>query len=148
LFLLLLISACKNTQSTQSTSAAINQSADISTLFSLKTSSCMGPCPVFNFKLTSDSSYYFSGEANTGIEGELKKKLNEAKYNELMELLNSVSWSRFENKYESMQSDLPTRDFFYNLSQDSIFVRQNSLEPRELTVLSDNILKFVDDNKQ
>jgi hypothetical protein len=134
-----MFSSCKSTQKKSNVEASEARSE---LLFSLNTTPCMGPCPVFELKIYADSTLSFTGVDNTEI-ASLNKKLSGDQFISFSRLINNLEWNKFEKKYESQMSDLPTRKFFYNYNNDSISVYQYSLEPRGLTQLADELPKIV-----
>jgi len=137
--LFIMFLSCK---STQRKSNDVSTEANSELLFSLSTTPCMGPCPVFELKIYADSTLSFMGTDNTEIVS-LSKKLSDDQFILFSRLINNLEWNKFEKKYESQMSDLPTRNFFYNYNNDSISVYQYSLEPRRLTKLADELPKMV-----
>lgn len=54
------------------------------------TSSCMGPCPIFDLKITPDSNMYQFGYKNTLHSGPNKFKLDSIDFNRIQRKLNSI----------------------------------------------------------
>lgn len=48
---------------------------DTSVIFSLKTTSCMGQCPVYEFKVFEGKSYVFTGESKCDSNRETNRKI-------------------------------------------------------------------------
>ena len=112
-------------------------------LFSLNTSSCMGPCPVYELLLNSDSTISFNGLANTQLKGENLLKLDSLQFLHVNAIINNIDWKNLKSRYDSDMLDLPSKSFMYNMQNDSVNVYQYGLEPKSLVDLSNNLLDFV-----
>jgi hypothetical protein len=125
---------------TQDKATSSNQSVDADVLFSLKSTSCMGECPVYELKIMRDSTIHFIGVKFTTIEGAASKKLSSDEYTRIIAMINEVGWSKLEDKYESNMSDLPSFNFVYKDKR----VYQYGQEPKSLSKLRKDLLPIID----
>ncbi|WKK82424.1 DUF6438 domain-containing protein [Marivirga arenosa] len=133
----LLFTSCKSNQTSSAT--------EIEEIFSLNTTSCMGPCPVFNLTLYGDKRLVFEGKQNTDLAGEYEKQLSEEQFDALMAIVESADWANLEEEYRSDMTDLPTQNFMYNRNGVIKKVMRYGAGPESISNLSDTILTFVEE---
>jgi hypothetical protein len=141
-FLLLLLILSCGTQQKQSKS---NTDGYSDFLFSLKTSSCMGECPVYSFSIKTDSTFLFDGKEHTMIKGIVTRKLSMKEYAELISIIDEVTWGSLKSNYTSDMSDLPTKTFYYNFNKEDIKVTQYGNEPKDLSAMYKKLYEHVND---
>ena len=132
----LMVTSCKTPQKTKS-----NDSAN---LFSMKSTSCMGECPLYELSIDESYTVYFNGIQYTNISGKMSKKLSAEDKKMVMGVIEKVKWSKLEDKYTSNMSDLPSYVFSYQSNGMIKKVSQYGSEPESLNALRKNLLAIVD----
>ncbi|MBK6266865.1 hypothetical protein JKA74_17610 [Marivirga sp. S37H4] len=139
LLIILLLVSCKQQQRLSANASE----QDNELLFSMSSSSCMGPCPVYEIALYADSTLVFKGEENTKLQGLNQKKLSAGEFDAFMGLIKMVKWNELNPRYVSDMSDLPSQEYYYNFEGNNIAVYKYGLEPKSLAELNRAILPFV-----
>ena len=134
-FLIFFVTACKSNQGIQS------QKAD--EIFTLNTTSCMGPCPVFELSLYGDKKLVFEGKENTALRGEHETFLTDEQFDSLLGIIEGADWLNLEDEYKSKMLDLPTQNFTYNRNGITKSVIRYGAGPESISNMSDVILTFV-----
>jgi len=134
--------ACFLVSCTSSKTGSVDNGEEI---FSLNTTSCLGPCPVFELSLYGNKVLVFKGEENTSLTGEHKKKLTDDQFEALTDIIESADWVNLEEDYRVQMSDLPTQKYTYNRNGISKRVSRYGGGPESLQNLSDIILTFVEE---
>lgn len=98
---------CKNTP--QKSSAELDKS-----LFYLKTTECMGECPVFTFTVFADGACTYEGNANVEKIGSFAGKLSPEQLNGLKTQLVSSDFFNLNVKNNTLVKDLPSTYLYYN----------------------------------
>lgn len=75
--------------------------------FIIERSACFGKCPVFQIRLFQNGDVYFKGKKNVSKIGVYKGKLSLSKTRKFFKALDSLSWSRYEDRYKNPATDLP-----------------------------------------
>ena len=133
---IILAFSCK----TQDKAISSNQSKDADILFSLTSTSCMGECPVYELLIKTDSTIHFVGKKFTTIKGVASKKLSPSEYTKIITIIDEVTWSKLDDKYNSQMSDLPSFTFKYKNKS----VYQYGSEPKSLIKLRKDLLPIID----
>ncbi|WP_139828050.1 DUF6438 domain-containing protein [Marivirga sericea] len=133
---LLFLMSCK----TSSSSTSAQKAEEI---FSLNTTSCMGPCPVFELSLYGDKSLVFNGKENTEVSGKHEVVLTDEQFEALLGIIESADWLSLDNEYKTNMMDLPTQKFTYNRKGISKNVSRYGAGPESIANMSDTILTFV-----
>jgi len=134
-FLIFFVTACKSNQGMKS------QKAD--EIFTLNTTSCMGPCPVFKLSLYGDKKLVFEGKENTALRGEHETFLTDEQFDSLLGIIDGADWLNLEDEYKSKMLDLPTQNFTYNRNGITKSVIRYGAGPESISNMSDVILTFV-----
>ncbi|WKK86856.1 DUF6438 domain-containing protein [Marivirga arenosa] len=137
ILLICFIASCKSTTG--------NNSQKVEEIFSLNTTSCYGPCPVFNLMIYGDKRLVFEGKENTDLSGEHEKQLTDDQFDALMAIVESADWANLEEEYRSDMTDLPTQNFMYNRNGVIKKVMRYGAGPESISNLSDTILTFVEE---
>jgi hypothetical protein len=132
-----LLVSCKTSSSTSA--------QDPEEIFSLNTTSCMGPCPVFELSLYGDKKLVFNGKENTEVSGKHEVVLTDEQFEALLGIIDSADWLSLDNEYKSNMMDLPTQKFTYNRRGISKNVSRYGAGPESISNMSDTILTFVQD---
>lgn len=134
--IILFLMSCKN--------KPINSNQQAEEIFSLNTTSCMGPCPVFELSIYGDKTLFFKGEENTSLKGEHKKTLTDEQFEALLGIIESADWANLDDTYKSNMLDLPTQNFSYNRNGLKKKVSRYGDAPESISTMSDTILTFVE----
>lgn len=129
--------ACKSNKSISSQQAE--------EIFSLNTTPCMGPCPVFELSLYGDQTLVFNGKENTKISGKKEVKLDDEQFEALLGIIESADWANLKEEYRSNMQDLPTQNFIYNNNGVMKKVSRYGAGPESISNMSDTILTFVEE---
>ncbi len=114
-------------------------------IFSLNTTACMGPCPVFELSLYGDRRLLFNGKENTKISGEKEVVLEEDQFEALLGIIELADWKNLKEEYTSNMLDLPTQYFSYNYNGIKKKVSRYGAGPKSISEMSDTILTFVEE---
>ena len=68
-------------------------------------SGCYGECPIYNYRLESDGTIIYAGEAYTKNEGVYKAKINSAYFNYFLKSLNQIDVPNLEDEYKFSATD-------------------------------------------
>ncbi len=128
----------------QDKSSPSSPSTDSETIFSLKSTSCMGQCPEYEIIIKADSTIFFEGKKYTTVIGDENKKLSSEEYDEIMGVIKKVEWSKLNKKYVSQMSDLPSYSFFYSTGGVQKRVYQYGNDPKSLNSLRKALLPIID----
>ncbi|WP_375579421.1 DUF6438 domain-containing protein [Marivirga tractuosa] len=137
LFVFCLMVSCKTNSATSS--------QKVEEIFSLNTTSCMGPCPVFELSLYGDKKLVFNGKENTEVSGEHEVVLTDDQFESLLGIIESADWVNLDKQYKSNMMDLPTQKFTYNRKGVSKSVSRYGAGPESISNMSDTILTFVEE---
>jgi hypothetical protein len=114
-------------------------------IFSLNTTACMGPCPVFELSLYGDQRLVFNGIENTKVSGKKEVKLEDEQFEALLGIIESADWVNLKEEYRSNMMDLPTQNFSYNYNGIKKDVSRYGAGPQSISKMSDTILTFVEE---
>lgn len=114
-------------------------------IFSLNTTSCMGPCPVFELSLYGDKKLVFNGKENTKVSGKKEVVLEDEQFEALLGIIDAADWMNLEEEYRSKTLDLPTQNFSYNRNGIRKNVSRYGAGPESISKMSDTILTFVEE---
>ncbi|WP_041649753.1 DUF6438 domain-containing protein [Marivirga tractuosa] len=114
-------------------------------IFSLNTTACMGPCPVFELSLYGDQKLVFNGKENTKIKGKKEVKLDDEQFEALLGIIQTADWANLKEEYKSTMQDLPTQNFTYNNNGVVKQVSRYGGGPASISNMSDTILTFVEE---
>lgn len=145
-FIILIIFGLISCKQQQQTATASSESQEPEKLFTLSTTPCFGPCPVFNLALYSDSTLMFEGKQHTDLQGVHNRKLSAAEYDAFIGLLKMVKWENMNPRYVSDMTDLPSQEFYYNFDGVEKNVYKYGLEPQSLANLSQALLAYVNES--
>ncbi|HET8859830.1 DUF6438 domain-containing protein [Marivirga sp.] len=122
-----------------------NSVPEAEVIFSLKTTSCMGECPVFEMELYGDKTLVFNGKQHTEVSGEQQKTLTDEQFEALLGIIESADWPGLDDEYKSTMLDLPTQNFKYNRNGIQKSVIKYGTAPKSINNMSDIILTFVEE---
>jgi len=112
--------------------------------FRVKTTSCITECPAFEFFYLSDSIAIISSKENLLPAGDYYHLLNQDEIKELEELINSVSWEKYNELYPTLMKDLPTIEYTVNLKNGIVKrIKINGLEPQQLIKLRGQLIEII-----
>ncbi|WKK76960.2 DUF6438 domain-containing protein [Marivirga salinae] len=114
-------------------------------IFSLNTTACMGPCPVFELSLYGDKRLVFNGKENTEISGKKEVVLEDEQFEALLGIIDAADWMNLKEEYRSDMLDLPTQNFSYNRNGIRKNVSRYGTGPESISNMSDTILTFVEE---
>ncbi len=98
---------CKNTP--QKSRAELEE-----TLFYIKTTECMGTCPVYTFTIFTNGACTYQGTANVAKIGSFVGKLTSEQLNKLKTQLISSDFLNLDIKSNALVKDLPSTYLYYN----------------------------------
>ncbi|MGM0579522.1 MAG: DUF6438 domain-containing protein [Bacteroidota bacterium] len=130
--------------SCQSNKNMTSENAEV--VFSLKTTPCIGECPVYELNLYGDKTLVFEGKEHTSLEGSHKKELSDEQFDKLMGIVETANWDNLEPSYKSNMNNSPTQNFSYNRNGLSKNVSKEGNEPEELSNMSKLILTFIEED--
>lgn len=114
-------------------------------IFSLTTTGCMGPCPVFELSLYGDKRLVFNGKENTKVSGEKEVVLGDEQFEALLGIIETADWGNLKDEYRSNMQDLPTQNFSYSRNGVRKEVTRYGAGPESISNMSDVILTFVEE---
>lgn len=74
----------------------------------IKTSFCLGSCPVFKLTIDKDGLAEFDGIEYTKFKGKSKKQLDKTSVDEIFDLINYIAIKKLNDYYEVNYTDAPT----------------------------------------
>ncbi|MCD6564319.1 MAG: hypothetical protein J7K53_00090 [Bacteroidales bacterium] len=83
-------------------------------LFSMKKTSCYGPCPVYEMKIYKNGFVKLTAEEHLDLKGEFYTKLPGSKVKTLISIFKEAGFFEMEGQYTSIIKDLPTTWIFYS----------------------------------
>ena len=83
-------------------------------LFSMKKSSCYGPCPVYEMKIYKNGFVKLTAEEHLDLKGEFYTKLPGSKVKTLVSKFNEAGFFEMKNHYISITKDLPTTWVYFS----------------------------------
>jgi len=83
-------------------------------LFSIKKTSCYGPCPVYEMKIYKNGFVKLTAEEHLDLKGEFYTKLPGSKVKTLISKFKEAGFFEMEGQYTSIIKDLPTTWIFYS----------------------------------
>jgi hypothetical protein len=83
-------------------------------VFSMKKSSCYGPCPVYELKIYKNGYVKLTAEEHLDLQGEFYTKLPGSKVKALISKFKEAGFFEMENEYTSITKDLPTTWIYFS----------------------------------
>ena len=83
-------------------------------LFSMKKSSCYGPCPVYEMKIYKNGFVKLTAEEHLDLKGEFYTKLPGSKIKSLVTKFEDADFFEMEGHYTSITKDLPTTWIYFS----------------------------------
>ena len=114
-------------------------------VISMKKTSCMGDCPVYEISIYSNRTVLLKAEENLELEGTYKSKLSKENYEELVTAFENSNFFSFKNEYTSrIFKDLPTTWIFYSTSDRQKKIKDYYGAPEELKKLEIMVASLID----
>lgn len=83
-------------------------------LFSMKKTSCYGPCPVYELIIYKNGFVKLTAEEHLDLKGEFYTKLSGSKVKELVSKFKEAGFFEMEDHYTSIIKDLPTTWVYFS----------------------------------
>ncbi len=83
-------------------------------LFSMKKTSCYGPCPVYEMKIYKNGFVKLTAEEHLDLKGEFYTKLPGSKVKTLVSKFEEAGFFEMEGQYTSIIKDLPTTWVYFS----------------------------------
>lgn len=120
-------------------------------MFSLKTTECMGTCPVYTFIVYSNGNCMYKGAANVNNLGTFYGTLSSNQLNNLKEKLSTSDFFKLEVENNTLVKDLPSSYLYYNDgNNDRTIMYYNSVNKKamELIELANELITNVEWNEK
>ncbi|MFW6328106.1 MAG: DUF6438 domain-containing protein [Bacteroidota bacterium] len=115
-------------------------------VISMKKTSCMGNCPVYEISIHENRSVKLHAKENIGMEGQYRSKLSKQRYNNLVSAFESGKFFSFENTYTSrIFKDLPTTYIYFSHEGENKKIKDYYGAPKELKELEKRVARLIDE---
>jgi len=102
-------------------------------VLSYKRTSCLGRCPVYDFRIYSDKTCDVDGKLFFVVEGEYEGVLTQAQYDDVLKRINDINYFDFDNSYDDPYvQDIPATYISVQLNGKSKSIKCRYDTPAEL----------------
>lgn len=112
-------------------------------IISMTKTQCFGACPAYEFELYSDRTASYNGLAFTERKGEWEARLNKKQFDSIIKEFEESDFFKFEDRYYSDITDLPTTYLFYSDGTSEKKVMDYYGAPDELKKLEEKVEELI-----
>ena len=114
-------------------------------IIEVKRSPCYGDCPVYDFRVYSNSFAELDAQKNTNWVGAYSARLSTGKMSGIKKMFQKSEFFTLEDSYSSPATDLPTTEIYYKHKGQEKTIKVYGDGPEQLKTLIEGIVETVDD---
>lgn len=100
---------------------------------SFKKTSCLGKCPVYEFKILNNKSCSVNGELFFVVEGEHEGNITQAQYDEIVQKVKAIDYFNLSDFYDNpLVQDIPATYITVNMGEKTKSIKSRYKSPQEL----------------
>lgn len=122
---------------------ATTQGQDKYITISMTKTPCFGQCPTYIFKLNSDHTASYDGEANVEMMGSWSSVLTEEQYQDLLKEFEESDFFQFSERYYKELTGLPTTYLLYSDGEKEKKVMDYYGAPEKIKELENKIEELI-----